>query len=37
MQHWPEKNEWLVLADQWLRMAQDVDLRLHKLNIRGNG
>jgi hypothetical protein len=32
-----EKNHWLVLADQWLSMAQDLDLRLHKSNASGNG
>jgi hypothetical protein len=32
-----EKNHRLVLADQWLSMAQDLDLRLHKSNASGSG
>jgi hypothetical protein len=32
-----EKKHWLVLADQWLSMAQELDLRLHKSNASGNG
>jgi predicted transglutaminase-like cysteine proteinase len=31
-----EKNEWLVLREQWLRMAQDIDMRLNKSNARRN-
>jgi len=30
-----EQNQWLALRDQWLTMAQNIDIRLHKSNASG--